>query len=180
MALSERGSPEAQPFVERVQSRLSALAQAHDAIHPGIAATKASGPTEQTVHGLIRMVLAPHEETPRQRIALSGDEMAVGAQQATALALLVHELATSAVKHGSLAAPDGRVLIRSSAQPGCFRLVWGEQGGTAAAEPNRHGFGTQLADRVAQGQLGAPLTREWRPDGPSVTVELPRTGADEP
>lgn len=38
------------------------------------------------------------------------------------------------------------------------------------------GFGTQLADRVIRGQLGATLTREWRPEGLRVTVELLRAG----
>lgn len=175
VAMSGRGAPEAKPFADRLQARLSALALAHDAIHPDDGSHATSGPNEQTLHSLIRMVLAPHEEVPGQRIEIGGDDMAVDAQQATALALLLHELATNAVKHGSLAASDGRVLIRGTAQPGGFRLVWEEQGGAAVAEPTRRGFGTQLADRVVAGQLGAMLTREWRPDGLRVTIEMPWT-----
>lgn len=176
VAMSGRDAPEAKPFADRLQSRLSALARAHDAIHPGAEATTASGSDGQTLHGLIRTVLAPHEEAPGQRIALSGDDMAVDAQQATALALLVHELATNAVKHGSLAVPEGRVLIHGVVQAGAFHLVWEEQGGPTVSEPTRRGFGTQLTDRVVQGQLGATFTREWRPEGLRVMVALPRTG----
>lgn len=178
--LSARDAPESAPFAKRLQSRLSALALAHDAIRPPGAPSSASGPQGQTLLGLIRTVLAPHEEVPGSRIALSGDDMAVDAQQATALALLVHELATNAVKHGSLATPDGRVAIRGTSEPGGFRLVWEEQGGGAVTEPTRQGFGTHLADRVAQGQLGATLTREWRPEGLRVTVEMPQTGKGQP
>lgn len=174
VALSARDAPEAKLFAAHLQARFSALARAHDAISPAGAPGLVAGPKEQTLQGVFRLVLAPYEEAPGQRIDLAGDDLRVEPQQATALALLVHELVTNAVKHGSLTAPEGRVRIRCAASPEIFRIVWEEQGGPGEPPaPERRGFGTLLTDRVAAGQLGARLTRDWRPQGLVVTVEVP-------
>ena len=55
------------------------------------------------------------------------------------LALILHELATNAVKHGALSNSTGRVKVSWSRiegdAPGLLRLVWQEEGGPAVSEP---------------------------------------------
>ena len=53
-----------------------------------------------------------------------------------ALAFVLHELATNAVKHGALSKPEGRLrltwTIEETAGNGCYlQLGWQEQGGPA-------------------------------------------------
>jgi two-component sensor histidine kinase len=81
---------------------------------------------------------------------------------ATPIALLVHELATNAIKYGSLSADDGRVDIAIVRDADQCQLSWVERGGPAIeAEPTHAGFGTRLAEMSIVQQLGGTLTRSW-------------------
>ena len=42
----------------------------------------------------------------------SGDSLLLQAKAAETLALVIHELATNAVKHGALSCPEGRLAVR--------------------------------------------------------------------
>src|SRR5262249_37054548 len=70
------------------------------------------------------------------RTIISGEAIVVGGAFAQTFALVVHELATNAVKHGSLSAERGRVVLdwkinrSSELQQLCFS--WMERGGPPA------------------------------------------------
>src|SRR5919206_2539326 len=74
-----------------------------------------------------------------------------------ALALVLHELATNAVKHGALSAPGGRVrvgwAVEGAGTVRRVRLRWEERGGPPVAPPAARGFGTLLIERAAR-ELG--------------------------
>jgi two-component sensor histidine kinase len=85
------------------------------------------------------------------------------AAQVQALALVLHELATNAVKHGALSVPGGRVRVAWEVEEteGArrLRLRWEERGGPRVRQPATRGFGTDLI-KAAVGGLdgGAELT----------------------
>lgn len=83
--------------------------------------------------------------------------------------MILHELATNAVKHGALSSPQGHVRIRSELGDDAWRLRWTEPGGPAVTPPSRTGFGTRLITRLAA-ELGGVIEVDWRPGG--VVVEL--------
>ncbi len=78
------------------------------------------------------------------RIALSGPDVALGARAALALALILHELGTNAVKYGALSNTDGRVTLDWEVADGILRMTWREHGGPPVVAPTRRGFGSKL------------------------------------
>jgi PAS domain S-box-containing protein len=88
------------------------------------------------------------------RTIINGEAIVVGGAFAQTFALVVHELATNAVKHGSLSSERGRVVLdwridRSTAdQQLCFS--WMERGGPPASPPEYIGLGTRLMSLVGK------------------------------
>ena len=173
VAMSARTDEAARPFARALQARLSSLAQAHEYVRPH---SPASQPTEQerTMFGLLRLLLAPYAAADRERFCLDGEDVAIGESTATALALILHEQATNAVKYGALANEKGRVLISGSRQGDSYHLTWEERGGpTVTGSPERQGFGTVLAARSITGQLGGTLHHDWRAEGLLMRMGVP-------
>lgn len=165
VAMSARSDEAARPFARALQARLSALAQAHEYVRPH---SPASQPTERerTIFGLLRLLLSPYAAADRERFRLEGEDVPIGERTATALALVLHEQATNAVKYGALASDDGLVQISGSRRGDTYHLIWEERGGpVVSGDPERQGFGTVLAARSITGQLGGDLRHEWRPAG---------------
>ena len=173
VAMSARTDEAARPFARALQARLSSLAQAHEYVRPH---SPASQPTEheRTMFGLLRLLLAPYAAADRERFCLEGEDVAIGESTATALALILHEQATNAVKYGALANDEGRVRISGSRQGDNYQLTWEERGGpTVTGSPERQGFGTVLAARSITGQLGGDLHHDWRPEGLLMRMSVP-------
>ena len=73
--------------------------------------------------------------------------MTLAAAKVQALALVLHELATNAVKHGALSTPEGRVRVGWKVEESDgirrLRLRWEERGGPRVEPPAARGFGTR-------------------------------------
>jgi two-component system CheB/CheR fusion protein len=90
------------------------------------------------------------------------------------MGLLLHELATNAIKYGSLSAQKGEVLIRWSLVGRRLQMLWRESGGPDVTEPTRHGFGTRLVSGVLASYGGKIETQfERRGLVCNVTIDLP-------
>jgi two-component sensor histidine kinase len=70
---------------------------------------------------------------------------------AQSFALVVHELATNAIKYGALATPAGRVLLNGSSGNGQFRFTWQETGGAMVEPTAREGYGRTLLANLCEG-----------------------------
>ena len=88
------------------------------------------------------------------RLAVEGPPIEVGARAALSFTLVLHELATNALKYGALSVPDGRVEVRwhEGRAEGVRRLVftWNELGGPPVSPPARKGFGSRLIDSMGR------------------------------
>jgi PAS domain S-box-containing protein len=158
-------------MADALRGRLQALAAAHDLIRPAMA-IDGGGEARADLGALLRAVVGPMLDSP-SRLRMSGPDVALGEQAATALALLLHETATNAVKYGSLAVADGSVQVDWSADADKLELNWSEQGGPPPREPSVLGFGSLLVQRSVEGQLQGTLTRQWRPEGLLKQVSIP-------
>ena len=111
------------------------------------------------------------------RATLAGPTVALPAGAAQPLAMVVHELATNATKHGALSAPGGRIAVAWSLDNGPFgtlRLRWAELGGPPVkGSPARRGFGTRILDTVVRGQLGGEISLVWNTSGLVCKIDLP-------
>jgi two-component sensor histidine kinase len=85
---------------------------------------------------------------------------------AQGVAVVLHELATNAAKHGALSIADGRVQVEwSHASDGRLVIRWIERHGPPVKPPTRHGFGTRVMTDMIQGQLNGKMHFDWRPEG---------------
>jgi two-component sensor histidine kinase len=80
-----------------------------------------------------------------KQLTIVGSTVTIPKNLAVSLVLLMHELATNAVKYGALSNPMGRVEISWMESPNQkVRLDWKEQFGPPVNQPARIGFGTKL------------------------------------
>ena len=174
VALSARSATTPKELATTVQGRLGALASAHQLIRPGGSAGPTAG-RETTLGELVRQVLSPYRHPAGTgagaRTEISGPEIMVGAEAATNVALIIHELATNAAKYGALSVPGGRVHISWAVTKGRVFLSWEEKDGPViAGPPELEGFGSVLARRSVSGGLRGDLTFHWNPAGLIVLV----------
>ena len=99
------------------QERIAALGWAHEFVRPHSDESRPDGLPE-SLHGIIRQILAPYPALTYSKIVISGDDLKVDDRGATPLALVIHELATNAAKYGALSVSEGEVAIRTTADGG--------------------------------------------------------------
>lgn len=162
------GSPE--DFSAAFQDRLRALAGAH------VLLTRCQWQWANLAE-LVRTALAAHGARERESFTLCGSQVCVSARQAVMLGLVVHELATNAVKHGALAVPTGRVRVRwaveGAPRTARLRLEWIESGGPPVDAPARSGFGTELIRHGIAHQLVGVSALDFAPGGLRWAIEIP-------
>jgi two-component sensor histidine kinase len=124
--------------VDAFVDRLQALSRAHVLLlHQNWASANLTQ--------VIRAVAYAHAEPARFK--LSGPELRLHPNAVLSVTLLLHELATNAVKYGALSASQGSVDVIWSHDGAVLVLSWAENGGPPVFEPDRNGFGTRLIDQ---------------------------------
>jgi PAS domain S-box-containing protein len=169
VAISAKTSANQGDIIADVQARLSSLARAHDLIM----SDRLLGPENEQHVGLltlVRTILEPYATD--DRISVRGNDCDVDGKSVTNLALLLHELATNAAKHGSLSTETGRLEVEVSADDDRTRILWREAGGPPPA-PGRAGFGSRLEGGLASA-LNATVERDWQPTGLVVSIAISR------
>lgn len=163
-------SPDA---VALLSGRLHALASAH-ALARGGSDGEAGGDTSD-LETLTKTILRPHEAvTGDSRFTIQGPAVRCGNHAINGLALVLHELATNAVKYGALSEPQGKVDISWRTEDGRLILKWVEHGGPRIEVPTgASGFGTKLVQNTVVRQLGGKLDNDWLPQGLAVTTSVP-------
>jgi two-component sensor histidine kinase len=93
--------------------------------------------------------------------------------------MVLHELATNAVKYGALSNEFGVVRLtwevvgaEDAQDSEAVRLTWRELGGPLVAPPERKGFGSFLIERALQGGSGKAQL-DYNPNGLVCTLKVP-------
>jgi len=181
--MSARNAQSPSELAEAAHDRLDALTRAHALSHPGNHPGKLNHAEERdtTLRALVNAILAPY--APADAVppfTWIGHDPLLGPDALSALALLLHEFATNAAKHGALTRAGGSIQIESGINVGALAFTWRETGGPAVVgPPATRGFGAYLAERVVNGQFGGRMTREWSATGLTIRLWLPldRLGA---
>jgi two-component sensor histidine kinase len=105
-------------------------------------------------------------------IVIKGQPVTCGEHARNGIALIVHELATNAVKYGALTNIDGQVSIEWKADETSLELTWKESGGPAVCPPTTLGFGSTLIQRIVTGQFRGSMKQEWSAPGLVATMKL--------
>ena len=173
VALSGRKPGTAREVVDDIRARIRALSLAHSASQGGY------GTDSTELAPLIVKTMEPYAEAGEAaaaRVHVQGPRLDLPARMITPLGLIVHELATNAVKYGALSQAEGRVEIEWVVTAGReLVLTWRERGGpavTMAADDAPGGFGTQMT-ALAAGQLGGAIEREWPAEGAIARLKFP-------
>ena len=171
VGMTAKTSATPQEMADTLTGRLRALASAHDLIRPSVSSENQRAHSTH-VGALVERILAAHISLDQGQIRLEGPEVVVGSGGAASLALVLHEVATNAAKHGALSRPTGRVAISWRLEEGGYMVLdWIERGGPPiAGPPQRKGFGAQLASMSARGQLGGDIQTTWRPEGAEIRL----------
>lgn len=157
---------------EVLQERLHALSAAHDLVLTSAGAEKGGG---LSLHGVIDRIFAPYA-LAGERVRIDGPDVHLKAQDTTGMALVLHEMATNAVKYGALAHEDGLVDIDIRLSEAEVELHWRERAGTRIEPVLRDsGFGTRLVDTVITRQLMGSIARRWDGDGLAVHIRFPHS-----
>lgn len=111
----------------------------------------------------------------RSRFSVAADCPAVELPPriANTLGMVLHELATNAIKYGSLSVPDGMVRIAwRSVEDGTVTIEWQETGGPAVVEPKTKGFGTIFIERSIALEANGSATFHYCPEGLRCEIAL--------
>lgn len=170
VGMTARTSATVEEMGEALTGRLRALSRAHELIRSAVT-SEGQQPQGTTINAVIASVLEPHVSAGR--LKLDGPEVPLGPGGATSLALVLHELATNAAKHGALSRSDGEVAIGWGIEGEGLDLIWVERGGPAlAGPPTSKGFGSDLARLSARGQLGGDIAYDWKGEGVEITLRV--------
>jgi two-component sensor histidine kinase len=149
--------------------RFAALVRAHD-----LTAVAGNG---GDLAGLVRLTLEPYATDPAAVVIEPGPAVALAPTQVLPLGLILHELATNAIKHGALSAPSGRVRVGWGLEEAdgrrLLRLGWEERGGPRVAPPGSRGFGTRLIEFAAVRDLGGRAEQTFASKGLSAEITVP-------
>lgn len=152
----------------KLSERIHALAHAH------ISALVKEGSENAYLSEIAETILTAYGPNGRDSFSLNGPETEIRPQAITSLAVVLHELATNAVKHGAFSRPDGRVsldwAVAHNGEHETLSMTWAETGGPAVAAPERASGSKIVADmvRIAKGSVDY----DWRPAGLVAAVEL--------
>jgi PAS domain S-box-containing protein len=151
------------PAQEAFMSRLHALANAHGLL------LDAAG-EGALLEDIVRAQLAGFAGA----VSIEGPRIFLKPSAAQSFALVIHELATNASKHGALTSNSGRVavtwFIRSNEDTAKLHFRWVERGGPLIEKPTRKGFGTVLLEHAIAGMDSAP-TIDFDPAGLTYEME---------
>lgn len=168
-ASKDQGSLES--YSQALESRIMALAAAHDF---GAGSAARAVPFEK----IVALELAPYDAPGENRFELTGRRFSIRADLAPIFALVIHELATNAVKYGALSNASGRVTINSEQTKDGIQLVWQEFGGPKVTNPNARGFGTTLIQQAVPYEMSGTASIMFAEGGVIAEFFLPNQTLD--
>lgn len=148
--------------------RLRTLAEVHDFLdnegrdNPGI-------PLRELIAG----VLSPYHDPDKSRILAEGPEIKISSTIAVALGLVANELATNALKHGSLSIGSGKVQIQWTRRDGEIRLWWTEVDGPEVDCDATASQGSKLMRMIVESQLRGTMDHAVTRSGLNFSLVFP-------
>jgi PAS domain S-box-containing protein len=161
--------PDPAQFIEAFSGRLRTLSDAHDLLSD----------RDWTGIGLMELTTSqvqPYLLESAEQLILDGEDIRLPPDHALGLGLIIHELASNAVKYGALSQALGRVTVSWRLLPGDERrldFVWKETGGPRIFKPAEAGFGTRLIERSLDKVLDSSVKLTFPSDGAEARVSLP-------
>jgi two-component sensor histidine kinase len=164
-------TPEPEAFVEKFLKRIEALGRTH-----GLLSREHWGNVQ--LRDVASEALEPYIIDEKQRVVLEGPPVAIQPKAAVALGIVFHELATNAVKHGSLSNNDGVITLQwdwHNDDTGWVALEWSESKGPPVKKPSRNGFGSRLIKLELTHELSGRIDMDFEEHGYCARMAFPTT-----
>lgn len=175
--MSAREATDVTAYKDRISARIHALLTAHEVTQGhGTAADRLNRQGGASLRALVEATVEPHVSQDK-RLVLEGDDVAIDRVQVTPLGLVLHELATNAVKYGCWR-DAGELAVRWARKGDMLHLDWQEDWDTADQKEGEQpaqsqgGFGSTLMIGAAR-QLGGEIERTFGPRGVTVSIAFP-------
>jgi two-component sensor histidine kinase len=165
-SLSSRHASSVDGYREQLLKRINALAEAHELL---------SGAAWSSVdlESIVTAALKPFLSSASEQLQItSGSRCKVNSGTAVSLALVLHELATNALKYGALSVPQGKVSCTWKQDNDLVQLYWLERAGPTVITPARRGFGTQLLSSALLGDAAGSVDVKYEPEGVECVVRF--------
>ena len=169
VSLSQVGAKTIDDFAKTLDGRLHALAVAHSTL----AKSHWSG---AWMRDILLLTLQPYMSGSIERIVFIGADIELPGLLARPMCMVIHELATNAVKHGSLSNNDGLVTITTEHnQEDVLQLTWVETGGPKITSESTAGTGTSLLEGLVDHEMHGMITMQFDKDGLVCQINVPLT-----
>jgi two-component sensor histidine kinase len=172
--ISEKGTASKAEFAENLSERLHAFARAHALVRASFS-PNGSAPQGSELAEMIRTIVEPHEaDYGKRRFSIEGAPIRCGENASNGIALIFHELATNAVKHGALRRDEGHIGIDWRREDGNLTLCWTERGGPPVEiPPETLNFGSTLVQNTVTRRFNGTLDYQWPREGMTATITIP-------
>jgi PAS domain S-box-containing protein len=163
------GTRPPEELVQALDQRIQSMADAHTMLSQ-------SQWRGVSLADLVRRQLAPY--ATETNIVIDGPDITLTAAPTQALAMVLQELVTNAVKYGSLSTPYGKVSVnwnsQDSADGGARAVIaWRETCGPTTKTPNQASYGTNLIRNLIPHELGGIVNLVFAPEGLRCDIEIP-------
>jgi two-component sensor histidine kinase len=167
--MTARTASSAAEMADKLTGRIVALARAHDLVRPG--GLEAARATPTTLAALVQAVVAPHRDGGAA-IEVACEGVSIGPDAATALALVLHELATNSAKYGALSRSGLLSIAVERHDADRLGILWRETVDRSPSPPaGPAGFGSTLVRATARGRLGGDVAYDWGANGLTVRID---------
>nr|WP_321458273.1 HWE histidine kinase domain-containing protein [uncultured Cohaesibacter sp.] len=158
-------------FTRAFSGRLSALATSHSLLSD-------QEWEDIDLVSLIQTQVKPYASHYAEQVTIEAKPIAINADAAIALGLVIHELATNAMQYGALSRREGKIDIAIKQIDGerghkMLSILWNETGGPALSEQRRNGFGSILIENSLNKVIGSKVNINYRKSGISAKIEMP-------
>ena len=173
VTLSGRNETSVSAVVDKTRDRVMALGRAHEAT----LSPSGSKGEPADLHTLIETVLRPYRVRTPGRLIVDGPYLSLPSELVTPLGLVLHELATNAVKHGALGVAEGSITVRWRDGDGLLKVEWEENGGPRpdAARTEVEGMGSRIV-RSSVASVNGTIRSDWREQGLLASITMPFEG----
>lgn len=158
-------SSDMESFTASFSGRLESLGRAHQLLVGQVW-------QDVAISALTERVLGAEVASGRARFG--GPELLLKPGQVLGLSMILHELYANAIKYGALCTDTGRIELDWDSDGATITLVWREVGTPCEApDETSSGFGQRMIAMSVRSDLGGTISRDWRPDGLTATLEFP-------
>ncbi len=167
-----RSSADSKTMRDSIETRISALARAHDLL----SREKWDG---AGLGDLVLEVLAPYSQAEGRmnRFKVDGENIRLSPKATVALGMAFNELAANAVKYGAFSNDTGTISIEwtmeTQADGRWLCLNWRESGGPPVSVPESTGFGSRLLEQGLARELEGKIKLEYQPEGVVCKIFVP-------